>query len=358
MRLKSRIVKLCVVILLACCLPVTLHAEEAPAFDCNASEAPEIADDNAYNEIHTRAKATAKNICLSLRDKLSEGSSATELLTETALPKKLKEFGKFAGDTVIEDFRDSEQIKLTASFKEMQTQLANATLTSGKWPKFVETFSPEGYYEGYFASGSVANRFTFPPDHDDCRRVDENKNCKELFSDFKVAFNAYRKTYDQFANQKNQQLLVQINSDWKRFLAVSKSQTALEVWLTTMWHGGHFKKDHLVGPPKSQVIALHPQLVYEYAEEAADGDNTEFGMAVEWLGLNFWDWKMPLGVSITSVYTDRADFDDIGTGVTLHIDNKYIVGWSRHGSEDGFYFSLDLLKLFEDKKQKYQRYIH
>ena len=41
----------------------------------------------------------------------------------------------------------------------------------------------------------------------------------------------------------------------------------------------------------------------------------------------------------------------------LHFDNHYAIGWADHGDEDSVYVTLDLLKLFEEKKQQYQAYL-
>ncbi|WP_455375752.1 hypothetical protein, partial [Kaarinaea lacus] len=82
-----------------------------------------------------------------------------------------------------------------------------------------------------------------------------------------------------------------------------------------------------------------------------------FGVAVEWLGINFWNKKMPFGFSVASVYTDRVSVADIRTGVMLHLDNKYSIGWGYRDGENSVYFSLDLLTLFQSKRQQYDRYI-
>ena len=189
-----------------------------------------------------------------------------------------------------------------------------------------------------------------------CTSSIAGRACAEIYEDFKGAFNPYRTTYNNVYD--NTLLLSHLASRWDEFLELSKSQTALEVVLTTWWHRNHFKEDHIVGPPDSQVIALHPRLIFAYIDKAADGSNADIGLAVEWLGLNYWDWKVPFGFSVTSTYMDRADLDDVGHGVMLHFYNHYSIGWSDHGDKNAVYFSLDLLKLFQGKKQQYASYIN
>jgi hypothetical protein len=190
---------------------------------------------------------------------------------------------------------------------------------------------------------------------DSCTSSVAGRGCTDIYKDFKNAFNLYRSTYNNIYD--NTLLLNHLTLRWDEFLDVSKSQTALEVALTTWWHRDHFKADHIVGPPDSQVIALHPRLIFAYIDKAADGSNADIGLAVEWLGLNYWDWKVPFGFSVTSVYMDRADLDDVGHGVMLHFYNHYSIGWSDHGDKNAVYLSLDLLKLFEGKKQQYESYL-
>ncbi len=123
----------------------------------------------------------------------------------------------------------------------------------------------------------------------------------------------------------------------------------------------HFKQGHLVGPPKRQWTALRPNLVYEHVDGDLGGDKTKIGVAIEWIGINWWDKgsspiKIPFGVSVASVYSDRAAVDDVGHGLMFHFNNSYSVGWSRRGGDDGFYISIDLLKAVVDKKATFEKY--
>lgn len=344
-------------ILLPLLLLVPAAAEETLSLDCRLPE-QQIAPDNAYREVYDKAEETAKALCGTLMDIYEGGAPLAGSSPDEKVRRQLGAFGSFAAESLKEDFNGSGPIKLHANVDEMADQLAATNLATGIFPRFetAPAFEEDAGYEGYFQSGRVPH-FTFPEDDAACRRVDSGKNCKEVFEDFKGAFNAYRSFYDAFVSERNAQLLRNLNRDWDRFLEHSKSQTPLEVWLTTLWHRDHFKRDHIVGPPASQLIALHPQVVYEYVGGADEGSRAEFGMAVEWIGINFWDWKLPLGLSVASVYTDRAGASDVRTGVMLHIDNRYAVGWGKGGDDEGFYLTLDLLKMVEDKKRTFERYV-
>lgn len=209
--------------------------------------------------------------------------------------------------------------------------------------------------EGYFMPLLESeNRFDIN-EVDQCGVVSSGVSCRGLFEDFASAFNPYRSAYNNVYD--NSKALDKLGNEWDRFLEISKSQTALEVFLTTRVQRSHFKKNHLVGPPSYQVIALHPHLIYSHMDDAPDGIDQEMGLALEWIGVNFWDWKVPFGLSFATTHVDRAGFNDTGKGVMLHIDNHYAIGWADHGDEDTVYVTLDLLKLFEEKQQQYQAYL-
>jgi hypothetical protein len=126
----------------------------------------------------------------------------------------------------------------------------------------------------------------------------------------------------------------------------------------------HFYKDYLVGPPKRQWHAIQPGVVIENVSDAEDGENVEYSLAMEWIGINWWEDSIigiPLGVSLVSIYADRSTVNDVGHGVMFHFDNKYSVGVSDHDGDTGIFVTMDLLKLFMDKKKNivtYREKIH
>lgn len=328
-------------------------AADISSIDCGPGREHAITADNAYHDVYSQAV----NICLGMAEMLSLDPPIASLTFDANLRLRLADFGDFAARALERDFGSSTAIKVNPRVNEMRDQLAKTDVATGHLPKFETTVTISANL-GYFSTAAMAAKFEFPDDHPDCRKVKSVENsCKAVFDDFKAAFNAYRKAYDQVVTGTNRKLLETLNRDWDRFLNVSKSQTALEVWLTTLWHSKQFRRNYIVGPPSSQIIALHPQLVYEYVSKADNGDNAAFGLAVEWLGINYWNWTVPVGLSVTSVYTDRVSVPDVRTGLMLHIDNKYSLGWGRRDGKDGFYVTTDLLQLLDSKKQKYERYI-
>ncbi|HEY5603366.1 MAG TPA: hypothetical protein VIM41_09670 [Gammaproteobacteria bacterium] len=338
-------------------LSLSALAAGSLSIDCSVSEKQAVTEDNVYKDVYDKAI----QVCLDIKENILRDLPLRDSDLDSRLQQIFAEFGAYAAQALKKDFGNSSAIQLNENVDQMQEQLARTRLATGPVPEFhtaPDQDSDDERYLGYFTTAPAeVKKFGFPKDHEDCQKVrNAKKNCLAVFEDFAAAFNVYRKAYDQFVTGTNKQLLNNLNRDWDRFLDISKSQTAPEVWLTTWWHSDHFKTNHIVGPPSSQVIALHPQLVYEYVNSAEDGNNAEFGLAVEWLGINFWNQKVPFGFSVASVYTDRLNTPDVRTGVMLHIDNKYSIGWGYRDGEDSIYFSMDLLTLFQSKKQQFLRY--
>lgn len=186
-----------------------------------------------------------------------------------------------------------------------------------------------------------------------------NKPQDEVLNSLADAIEPYRKAYTHIRVQKTRDDLERVIKDWDRYFSDGRSQFIWEIGATTLFHQKHFKKGGIVGPPSSQVILFHPNIVVENLDAAPDGDQLKGAVAIEWIGMNWWDdsWLgIPFGVSFTSLYSDRAGVDDVGHGVSLYFDNKYSIGWASHGGDDGFYVTIDTLRLIDDKKKRVEKY--
>lgn len=260
-----------------------------------------------------------------------------------------------SSELALDKYEMSKSADYRKQFSELKNTFVRFHFLDIKMPEFkVEpsfTMPMTGYFEPLLEE---RDRFAIE-EVEHCTAVAQGLTCKEIFREFKSAFNPYRSAYDNVYD--NTKLLSALGERWDSFLEVSKSQTALEVYLTTLANKDHFKKNHLVGPPNFQIIAIHPHLIFNSMEEAPDGSKQELGLAVEWIGINYWDLKLPLGISFTTAYVDRENVKDVGHGIMLHIDNQYAIGWADHDGEDSFYVTFDLLKALEDKKGKYDKYM-
>ena len=154
--------------------------------------------------------------------------------------------------------------------------------------------------------------------------------------------------------------LTRFDNQWKKYATEARSQTPIELSLNSWYFSKQEDTDGFVGAPDYQIIFFHPSVVMQSVNNAADGSKFKAGIALEWIGGNWWSWsddeeakmKRPLGISIISTYADRAGTKDIGHGLMVHYDHVYSLGVTRHGDDTGVFISIDLQKLFTDKASK------
>ena len=77
------------------------------------------------------------------------------------------------------------------------------------------------------------------------------------------------------------------------------------------------------------------------------------------VGVSWWNEKTspigyPFGISLASVYSDRASVDEVGHGIMFHFNNSLTVGWADHDGDDGYYVTVDVLSLMAEKKKRWE----
>lgn len=338
-------------------LPALLLLQPAQSeeleIDCSVSSATYTG--TLFREIYESGQETATQLCKGL---LSKNLFDSESNKDFQL--SLSGYAHISEDAIerLELDKIVVQVDLEGQVAAMVSTLEDFS-THGNFPLFISEpniGSPGS--QGYFESVEPeVSEFQIPQAHPKCELLLPGQGCRAVFDELSEAFNAYREPYEQYTSNRNAVLIDKLSKNWDRFLEVSKSQTALEVFLTTWFQSGHFKKDYLVGPPKYQIIALHPQLVYESLGEARGGERGETGIALEWFGVNFWDSKLPFGISLARVFVDRASGNPYTDGVMLHFDNQYSIGFTDHDEGTGVFVTIDLLKLIEDKKSNFAQYL-
>lgn len=184
-------------------------------------------------------------------------------------------------------------------------------------------------------------------------------DCLTLLQEFMSIYTYAHNTLASPLALKHHLYLVKLEKDWDDFLDNSKSQMPWEMLI----NGWRFKQDQKPGlwspPPEDQIIFFHPSIVIENVSDAIDGENTEEALMLEVIGYNSWqseNWYTPTGASLVTLYADRNQTKDWGMGVAIHFDNNLTVGFSRHDDENGVFVSVDLWKLFTDKKSVLERY--
>jgi hypothetical protein len=322
------------------------HSEEQQSIDCTV----EGYDGKLFTALYAKTKSTAASFCKELIRTRIDRNSVDDARVGSILEAFAEE-----SEEALDHYQLRRPADYGAQFTQLKRDLGDFSFRDMQLPEFVVRPSLSGDTEGYFEALSVpVDRFKIN-EVEHCATLSPGFTCRAVFEDFQAAFNPYRSAYNNIHDNTKQ--LEAMSRRWDDFLVVSKSQTTLEVWLTTWAQRDHFQQDHLVGPPKYQVIALHPHLIYDIAESAPEGSSQELGLAVEWLGVNFWDLKVPLGLSLASTYVDRPEVEDLGHGLMLHINNHYALGWARYDDVNSFYVTIDLLKMFEDRKKQYDKYL-
>ncbi len=243
-----------------------------------------------------------------------------------------------------------------------------ATLTSGEFyplamPILNIKKSAEGPHAGslYFFTGNQINQGKLTSAIEgNCQAISElNPTCSDVLKDLGSAIFPYQANANAFTAYDTRVKLNALGNDWDSYFDLARTQTFFDIVVTTFFEKDHFDADYLVGPPNQQWFVLHPNLVMEYADDAPDGEKFKPALSIEWLGMNYWQDSflgIPFGLSLTSVYSDRPGVKSVGHGVTLYFDNKYMLGYANHDGQDGFYVSMDLLKLFESKKKQVDHY--
>jgi len=184
-------------------------------------------------------------------------------------------------------------------------------------------------------------------------------DCDDVFEGFnkvtnKISvFQKFRKSdeYKKFVNAKAAQ--------WDNFADNSRFQTFIDVAFTSLVYRKRLSlSDRIVSPPPLQLFALRPSLVYEHLPDASKGSRDKPALALEWIGFNAWDWKIPLGVSITSVYGDRKFGKSVGHGLTLHVNNNFSFGFANRGNgENSIYVNIELMDWFGEKQDVIKAYL-
>jgi hypothetical protein len=225
------------------------------------------------------------------------------------------------------------------------------------WPNFA-AHNRAGKYE-YFVEESGLSKGKFDSDtNEKCKSSDKYRTiCYTVLKDLQTAINTYKtcnlkKSYKIEQNKIDTKL-----SEWKKYFTEARSMLPWELVANDLIYKGKLNKKGFVSPPQYQLTLGHPNITYEYTEGADDGSKFKESFALELIGVNFWNLKVPVGASVTLSYTDHSAVDNLGYGALIHIDNKYSIGVSRYGDEMAYSISVDLFKLFESGEEKYNKFL-
>lgn len=186
-------------------------------------------------------------------------------------------------------------------------------------------------------------------------------SCKALLQSLKIAIEQYKRPYVNRSGENLARRAGELMSEWDRYFEQARAQTLLDAVLTTAMAQDHLAQSKLVGPMEKQWFVVHPSIVIENVSAAADGDELSEALAIEWIGVNWWDGVSspigyPFGVSLASVYSDRAEVEEVGHGLMLHFGNSISIGVTDHDGDTGVAVTVDFLSLMAKKKQHWEDY--
>lgn len=186
--------------------------------------------------------------------------------------------------------------------------------------------------------------------------------CQQFVDAWAKGVSAYKNPAYRLAPQKMAQLAIEYEKDWDNFFSEARSQTVLDRLLTARLNRKKLRNEDFQKAPDTQYFFAHPGVVMEYVENAADGEQFAASLSVEWFGVNRWRGcnlgfiNMPFGLSIVSVYSDKAGTEDMGHGLMLHLYNAYSLGVVDRDGETGIFVTLDLMKALESKQAKVEKW--
>ncbi|WP_156168074.1 hypothetical protein [Vibrio coralliirubri] len=190
-----------------------------------------------------------------------------------------------------------------------------------------------------------------------CLSPENNANACRLYLDgWASAVSTYKDPIVQVESKIISGLALAYGKEWDNYFDNARSQTFLDRMVTAGFNRKELTKKEFALPPKLQYFLFHPNALLEYVDDASDGNQFKAALAVEWFGINAWrsclGANFGCGASIVSTYSDRAGVDDFGHGVMLHINNSYSLGVTTRDGDIGYFVTVDLLKIFEDKKSE------
>jgi len=334
-------------------------AAERGAFGCAPLDLSQDHDDFTFNisthfsNLQQAAVEINSEICAALNDPISNELPITELAS----------FGLLAESEANTAFGGTgEQGGVATTMRAFAASLNRGEPFPTTMPD-LEVFTRPGQIADepviYSVTVATATEQTVTDESNDTCIETSGATCSVLIRDLDHAIRPYKRSYQINVTNQNADLLTGMQADWNSFFENARSMTTVDLVLTSILEKDHMRQGFLVGPVKRQWFALHPNIILQYTEDVPKGDRFQAGLSIEWFGVNYWKDSvigMPLGVSLTSVYSDREGLDSVGHGLTLHFDNRYAVGWTKHGSDDAFHISADLLSLFTEKENEFKKY--
>ncbi len=301
-------------------------------------------------------------------DAVSVGSYInSEPVNNTASAEVNNKFLNFARNVRKQALRTLAHLPLNPQLQSQMdafVSMAERGLDKNNLPSFSLTLDPftANLYIYSFTNNTDGQEGSFISTQTECNPTNSKlPGCVAGLMALQQAIEPYKAAFTHCSAKDTADNVARLTANWQRYLDEARSQTFTDMLLTSYLEKDHLTKNYLTGAMKRQWFFLHPDIVIENVHKAIDGSNTQEGIVIEWLGVNWWDKKssplgFPFGVSLSSLYSDRQNIDDIGHGIMFHFDNRYSLGWASHGGDNGIYISIDLLDSIQNKKSQWNKY--
>lgn len=267
---------------------------------------------------------------------------------------------------------------LTLSFtKEAFPEVEEAKLLWNNY-EFSETLSSDNYelttafiaakQFGFNGPKRRPIRIDWPTDDSDAAKrkalmenecsVNGYADCKSFFTDIHRIGNFQNHYIRTRYTDETLEGIREKSNAWTKFSDDSRYQTPIDILFTSSLNSKILSDGlNLASPPRLQYFLLHPSIVVDHSSKATSGDKDELGLALEWVGFNSWNSKIPWGVSVASVYADREVGKSVGIGLMFHLYNDFSFGFAHRGDGDNsIYINLELMNWFSEKQNMYKKY--
>jgi hypothetical protein len=303
-----------------------------------------------FQALYQQARKLGTEICLSFGQNIPP-----------ELDQQFVEFARAAGESAAAAFASTEFSEQMNIQMQHFAALAEAGINKGKLPSFITPEDLQSEKDAVFFRFNDWNTEGHAVLDDPGCEQSGGASCQALFDSLRTAIEQYKKPFSSRSGEDLSKRAQELMAEWDRYFEQARSQTLLDAVLTTAMAQDHLAQSRLVGPMEKQWFALHPSIVIENVSDAADGDELAEALAIEWIGVNWWDAdsspiKYPFGVSLVSVYSDRVDVEEVGHGLMFHFGNSMSIGITDHDGDTGVAVTVDVLSLMARKKQHWESY--
>jgi len=304
-----------------------------------------------FKALYEQGKKLGRAICLSFGVKIEDGD----------LTDQFVEFAETASQLTAAAFANTDFADDMALQMQHFEELAETGIRKKNMPSFGTIPDQQSFGESVFFQFSNWDAQGKAKLEDPGCEQSGGASCAELFESLKIAIRQYKKPYQHLSGRDLSDRSQILMAQWDRYFEQARAQTLWDAVLTTAMEQDHLAQNRLVGPMKKQWFMIHPSIVIENVSAAADGEELSEALAIEWIGVNWWDADSspigyPFGISLASVYSDRAEIEEVGHGLMFHFGNSISIGWTDHDGDEGISVTVDFLSMMAKKKQRWETF--